>query len=213
MGARSAATVRTSTSTLSQAAGGGLRQTAYGGRVGTATTAMARPRRPRAWQTKAAALGASAVSAYLGYLFVTSLLVGLGVTDVPDRGLSNPVFDGAGLGDDDVRHAEQYLSVTFGLCLAASTPVAVGLWLRRPWAREAAYGIFGLPGFVLVLLTFSGLASSSRARSGVWGALVAVSLLVVTGLAASPGCGRDVERVAKDREIAARDAQRARRAA
>ncbi|MGH8869385.1 MAG: hypothetical protein ACRDYU_15500 [Actinomycetes bacterium] len=172
---------------------------------GPATT-QSRVRRPRATHTRLAVLGGAAIVAYLGFLFVSTVLTAAGVIAAPAESLYNPVYDGVAGDPGDIRNAEGYLAATFGFCLAASLPVVVGLWFRRAWARDAAYAVFGLPGLVLSVLSLAGITAENPAASAEWGVVVGLSLVAVTALVASPGCGRDFDRAAKHKEIAARHA-------
>lgn len=160
----------------------------------------------------AAAGGAAGVSAYLGYLFVTALLTATGLTPVDVNDLRNPVASMFAHSEGGLRNVYWYSALVFGFCVAAALPVTYGLWARRGWARDGAYGIFGLPGVVLTVFGLAGMTANSPTSDPQWGLLAGLVLLAVTALVAAPGTGRDFERVAKDREIAARQAELERRA-
>jgi hypothetical protein len=172
-----------------------------------------RVHRPRAGETRTAVALALVVIGLLGYLFLSSLLVATGLQDVDPQEVYNPLYNDLGQDADDVRIAEAYGAIGFGAGLLACLPLVLGVWGRRPWAREGAFGVFGLGGFVLAALSFGGLRTDPPQSGALWGLLVGLALLAVVGVLASPGCTRDFARVAKDRELAERARERARRPA
>lgn len=170
-----------------------------------------RVHRPRAGETRTAVVLALVLTGVLAYLFLSSLLVATGVRYVDPQALYNPLYNGVGQDANNVRNAEAYAAVAFGAGLLACLPLALGVWGRRPWAREGVFGVFGLGGLVLAALSFGGLRVDPPQPGAWWGLLVGLTLLTVVGLLASPGCTRDFARVAKDRELAERARERARR--
>jgi hypothetical protein len=170
---------------------------------------------PRAVETRVAVGLCLVLGAYFTYQFGASLLSALGVADPPGTGVHDPAYRGQVSSAEQVRHASGYTAAMLGFALVAGLPVTVGLWLRRQWARDAAYLVFGVTGFLATVVTLSGVLGDSGGRNAVVGLAVGLTLLAVTALVAAPACAADFDRVARDRDrgLAARRAANARRRA
>lgn len=167
----------------------------------------------RAVETRVAVGLCVVLAAYFAYQFGASLLSALGVADAPGAGVGDPAYNGQVNSAEEVETASGYTAAMLGFGLVAGIPVTVGLWLRRQWARDAAYLVFGVTGFLATVVTLSGVLDDRGGRNAGWGLAVGLTLLAVTALVATPGCAADFDRVARDRDrgLAARRAANARR--
>lgn len=95
---------------------------------------------------------------------------------------------------------ERGIRVAEGLAAIVSIPVAiscvavlVGLALWKEWAREAALGVFGLIGALLLLMSLNGLTFDPRPRYAELGVVLSLLVVGVAVLVLTPGVRDDFE--------------------
>jgi len=146
---------------------------------------------------------------------ISSVLKAAGVLDV-DR--EQAISDG--LAAVGILNDERSLRVAEGFAAVASVPVAItmlivliGLLTWREWAREAALGVFGLAGLLLLVFSLNGLTTDPPGEHAGIGLLAAVLVLAAAALVLSPGVRDDFEARRLQRELRAREAATAARRA
>lgn len=144
---------------------------------------------------------------------VGSVLKAAGVLDVDREAALQDGLAVVGIFND-----ERSLRIAEGFAAVVSIPVAItcllvlgGLIAWKEWAREAALGVFGLTGLLLLVFSLNGL--SQGARNGGLGLVVSLLVLGVAGLVLTPGVREDFERRRLQRELREREAATAARRA
>jgi len=140
--------------------------------------------------TAAAIVIASVLTLWYGLVAAQSWI---GAID-PDR--MDPTFArrALALGGDrggSAATASGIIGLVIGAVVVVSAITIVGLVLRRSWAREAAFGLYGFLGVVAIMVSVGGLMADPP-QSSAWVGLLsgAASLSVVVLLLARP-TGRD----------------------
>ena len=144
---------------------------------------------------------------------VTSVLKASGYLDVDREAALRDGLSAVGLFND-----ERSLRIAEGFAAVVSIPVAVtalivllGLALWKDWAREAALGVFGLTGLLLLVFSLNGLSQGGR-NAGL-GTIVSLLVLGVAALVLSPPVRDDFERRRLQKELREREALAAARRA
>lgn len=150
---------------------------------------MSRLRRVHA-TTAAAILIASTLTLWYGVVAVQSWIAAID----PDRMSETFARRALVLGGErggSAATASGIIGLVIGAVVVVSAIVIVGLVLRRPWAREAAFGLYGFLGVVALMVSVGGLMADPP-ESSAWSGLLtgAASLSVVVLLLARP-TGRD----------------------
>lgn len=143
-----------------------------------------------------------------------SVLTALGVLEVDAPSLRGGLV-GFGLVNDD-RSAR----VAEGFAALVSVPVALtclivlgGLLTWKEWAREAALGVFGLIGLLLLVFSLNGLTQDPPGQNAGIGVAGSLLVLAVAALAMSPGVRDDFERRRLQKALREREAAAAARRA
>lgn len=143
-----------------------------------------------------------------------SVLTALGVLEVDAPSLRGGLV-GFGLLND-----ERSVRVAEGFAALVSVPVAVtclivllGLLTWRDWAREAALGVFGLIGLLLLVFSVNGLTQDPPGQNAGLGVVGSLLVLGVAALAMSPGVRDDFERRRLQKALREREAAAAARRA
>ena len=145
---------------------------------------------------------------------VMSVLRAAGVIEVKRSVVTEDGFGSLGFFD------ERGLRVAEGMAAVVSIPVAItcllvllGILTWRDWAREAALGVFGLTGALLLIFSLNGLTFDPPARHADLGVLGSLLVLGVAALALSPGVRKDFEARRLQKELREREAATAARRA
>ena len=146
---------------------------------------------------------------------VVSLLVATGVRDVDrERAVAERIGDvGFGYDEGALRTAEAFAAAVTAPVAVVLVVVAVGLWTWRQWAREAAFGVLGLGGLLVTVLSVQGLTQDPPGRNAPAGLVAGLLLLGTVGLLLSPPSRDDFERRALQRTLREREAAAAARRA
>lgn len=173
-------------------------------------------RRRRRSPLTLAALAASAVlTVLLAVPATVSLLRAVGVleVDVQQSIRDRSLLVGIPNTEAGLRIAEGWLAgVTLPLAVVALT-LTVGLALLRPWAREAAMGVYGLGGTLLALLGVHGLLQEPPGRNAAEALVAGLAVAAIAGLLMSSSCCLDVDHAETRKRVKAmRAAEAARRA-
>ena len=179
----------------------------YGARVETSGR--------RSGTTWAALSLATAVAAVPVASATSSALKALGVVDVSRQAALDARLGDAGFSYDErgIRTAEGVAALVEGPVAVAFLIVLAGLWTWRPWAREGAFGVYGLGGAALSVLSLSGLSQDPPGRNAGLGLLVGLAALAVVVLLLLPPARADAERRVVERRVRQRQADAAARRA
>ena len=111
------------------------------------------------------------------------------------------------------------LRIVEGISMVVTLPIAlafvivlVGLAMFRAWAREAALGVFGLGGSLLLIFSLAGVTQDPDWRS-LRGLALSLTVLAVAVLVLTPGVRDDFEARRLQKELREREAATAARRA
>lgn len=140
--------------------------------------------------TAAATLIASALTLWYGVVAVQSWITAVD----PDR--MDPAFARRALvlGGErggSAATASGIIGLVIGAVVVVSVIVIAGLVLRRPWAREAAFGLYGFLGVVAIMVSVGGLMADPPQSSAWFGLLSGAASLSVVALLLARPTGRD----------------------
>ena len=145
---------------------------------------------------------------------VLSVLKAAGIVAVDDDAVTSGGVGSLGFFD------ERGLRVAEGLAAVVSVPVAIscllvliGLARWREWAREAALGVFGLTGALLLVFSLNGLTFDPPARYAGVGVVASLLVLSVAALVLAPGVRHDFDARRLQKELREREAATAARRA
>lgn len=140
--------------------------------------------------TVVAVLVAAVLTLSYGFVAVQAFLAAAD----PDR--LDPAFERSALGlasgqGGTATTASGIIGLVIGAVVLVSSIVVVGLAFRRQWAREAAFGVYGVLGLVATAISVGGLLSDPPAPSAWVGVLTGVANIAVVGLLLVPATARD----------------------
>ena len=168
-------------------------------------------RSPASWCLLALATAVTAMPVTSATL---SVLRAAGVIGVDRAVVTEEGFGSLGFFD------ERGLRVAEGMAAVISVPVAItcllvllGILTWREWAREAALGVFGLSGALLLIFSLNGLTFDPPPRHAGLGVLASLLVLGVAALVLSPGVRKDFEARRLQKELREREAATAARRA
>jgi hypothetical protein len=150
--------------------------------------------------TAAATLIAGTLTAIFGFIAGQSILSWI------DPGRVDPAFSRGAviLGGSTtnsssaaVQNVTAIIAIVFSAVVLVSVIVVIGLVRRKSAAREAAFVVYGVLGFISIATSLSGLASDPPATSAWFGLLTGVANLSVVVLLLLPATARDFDPFAR----------------
>lgn len=130
---------------------------------------------------------------YIG-IFVQTVRAAVDPESVPIESLQELAFLGAQTRGDEVVIAFSYMAVVLGAVSLVVVGLIIGLIARRQAAREAAYAVFGVIGFVAGLACVGGLVGGGWSRGSLLGVVTAAGCAAVIVLLAVRATSLDFER-------------------
>jgi hypothetical protein len=150
--------------------------------------------------TAAATLIAGTLTAIFGFIAGQSILSWID-PDRVDPGFSRGAVNLGGSTTTSssvaVQNATAIIAIVFSAVVLVSVIVVFGLAIRKSAAREAAFVVYGLLGFISIATSLSGLTSDPPAPSAWFGLLTGVANFAVVVLLLLPATARDFDPYAR----------------
>lgn len=146
--------------------------------------------------TAAATLIAATLTAIFGFIAGQSILSWIDPERV-DPGFSQGalILGGSSTSSNSaaVQNATAIIAILFSAVVLVSAIIVVGLIRRKSAARESAFVVYGLLGFISIATSLSGLTSDPPAPSAWFGVLTGMANFAVVVLLLVPATARDFD--------------------
>ncbi|MCZ7533745.1 MAG: hypothetical protein M5U23_10100 [Acidimicrobiia bacterium] len=146
------------------------------------------------WSTAGAVLVAGVLTAAFGNIAFQSLLDWIDPSRIDDDFARGALGFGGGADPGQTAlNTTAIITVLFGSVVIVCAVLVIGLALRKIWAREGAFFVFGLLGLVSVGASLAGFAADPPAPSASVGMATGIANFVVVALLLMPATRLDFD--------------------